>query len=64
MTWRSRRARFAIASAPALTGCISQGRTRPEVLANVREAIEICVESGATSADAEVEVAVVEVDAA
>ena len=53
-----------VAECPALPGCISQGRTRDEALANVREAIELCVQAGATPADAEVEVTVIEVDAA
>jgi predicted RNase H-like HicB family nuclease len=30
---------------PALPGCLSQGRTRREVLRNIREAIEAYVES-------------------
>jgi predicted RNase H-like HicB family nuclease len=33
-----------IASVPALPGCVSQGDTRAETLANIREAIELCVE--------------------
>jgi predicted RNase H-like HicB family nuclease len=35
-----------VAECPALRGCISQGRTREEALANIREAIELCIESG------------------
>jgi predicted RNase H-like HicB family nuclease len=39
-----------VAVAPALPGCVSQGDTRSEVLANIREAmavyIEDCIESG------------------
>ncbi len=29
-----------VAECPALPGCVSQGRTRDEALANIREAIE------------------------
>ena len=32
---------FMIAEVPSLPGCISQGRTREEVLENVREAISL-----------------------
>ncbi len=39
-----------VVSVPALPGCISQGDTREEALANIREAIalyvEDCVEAG------------------
>ena len=31
---------YVIAECPALPGCITQGKTRDEALANVREAIE------------------------
>jgi len=31
---------YVIAECPALPGCLSQGRTRQEALANIREAIE------------------------
>jgi antitoxin HicB len=30
---------------PLLPGCISEGDTRDEALANIREAIELCIES-------------------
>lgn len=33
-----------IVSVPALPGCVSQGDTRDEALANVREAIEVYLE--------------------
>lgn len=36
---------YVIAECLALPGCISQGRTRAEALVNVREAIELCLES-------------------
>ena len=34
-----------VAECLSLPGCISQGRTRPEALANIREAIQAFVES-------------------
>ena len=34
-----------MAQVPALPGCISQGKTRGEALKNIREAIEVYVES-------------------
>jgi predicted RNase H-like HicB family nuclease len=33
-----------IAECPSIPGCVSQGVTREEALANVREAIELCLE--------------------
>lgn len=33
-----------IAECPAIPGCISQGRTREEAIANIQEAIELCLE--------------------
>ena len=33
-----------VASVPALPGCVSQGDTRGDALANIREAIELYVE--------------------
>jgi predicted RNase H-like HicB family nuclease len=35
---------FIVAEVPSLPGCISQGATREEALANVREAINLLVE--------------------
>ncbi len=37
-----------IAECPALPGCISQGKTRKEVLDNIREAIELSLETRKT----------------
>ena len=34
-----------VAEVPSLPGCVSQGGTREEALANVREAISVYVES-------------------
>ena len=34
-----------VAECPIITGCISQGRTRQEALENIREAIELCLET-------------------
>jgi predicted RNase H-like HicB family nuclease len=31
---------YVVAECPALPGCVSQGRTREEAIANIREAIE------------------------
>jgi predicted RNase H-like HicB family nuclease len=36
---------FLIASVPALPGCLSQGRTRDEAIANIKEAIMGWLES-------------------
>jgi predicted RNase H-like HicB family nuclease len=33
-----------IAECPSLPGCISQGKTREEAVANIREAIGLCIE--------------------
>jgi predicted RNase H-like HicB family nuclease len=35
-----------VAECPVLMGCVSQGRTREEALVNIREAIELCLETG------------------
>ncbi len=34
-----------VAEVPSLPGCISQGRTRAEAIANIREAIALYIES-------------------
>lgn len=34
-----------VAECPLIPGCISQGATREEALANIQEAIELCLES-------------------
>jgi len=36
---------YVVAECPALPGCVSQGRTRAEALENIREAVELCLES-------------------
>jgi predicted RNase H-like HicB family nuclease len=33
-----------VVTVPALPGCVSQGDTRPEALANIREAIDLYLE--------------------
>jgi predicted RNase H-like HicB family nuclease len=38
-----------VAECPAIPGCISQGKTEEEALANIREAIRACVESRAAN---------------
>lgn len=53
-----------VAECPAIPGCVSQGQTEAEALANIQEAIAACLESRAangmplTVATREVEVAV------
>ena len=40
-----------VVSVPALPGCITQGDTREEALANIREAIEVYIEDCEASGD-------------
>ena len=53
-----------VAECPAIPGCVSQGRTEAEALANIREAIVACLEVRAeqgmplTVRTAEVEISV------
>ena len=37
---------FILVECPAFPACFSQGRTRDEALANIREVIELCFEAG------------------
>ena len=34
-----------VVECPVIPGCVSQGDTRDEALANIREAIELCLEN-------------------
>jgi predicted RNase H-like HicB family nuclease len=34
-----------VAECPAIPGCVSQGKTEEEALANIREAVAACVET-------------------
>jgi predicted RNase H-like HicB family nuclease len=34
-----------VAECPVIPGCVSQGRTRDDALTNIREAIELCLET-------------------
>jgi predicted RNase H-like HicB family nuclease len=36
---------YIVAEIPVLPGCISQGKTKKEALANIKEAAELCLES-------------------
>ncbi len=38
-----------VAECPAIPGCISQGKTEDEAVANIREAIEACIEARAAN---------------
>ena len=56
-----------VVSVPALAGCVSQGGSRAEALANIREAIELYVENCRDAGDSvptEVGKEFVEVEAA
>ena len=33
-----------IVECPAIPGCVSQGKTKPQALKNIREAITLCLE--------------------
>jgi predicted RNase H-like HicB family nuclease len=33
-----------VTECPAIPGCVSQGKTKPVALKNIREAIELCLE--------------------
>jgi len=35
---------YVVAECPSLPGCISQGKTKEEALANIKEAIELWIE--------------------
>jgi len=53
-----------VAECPAIPGCVSQGKTEAETLANIKEAAQVCLEARAahgmplTVATREVEVTV------
>ena len=38
-----------VAECPAIPGCVSQGRTEEEAMANIREAIQGCLEARAAN---------------
>ncbi len=38
-----------VAECPAIPGCVSQGKTEDEAIDNIREAIQVCVESRAAN---------------
>jgi len=56
---------FVVAECPALPGCVTQGRTEAEAIANIREAIEVSLETRRElGIPAKIEVAEVEVEIA
>ncbi|MGB0059336.1 type II toxin-antitoxin system HicB family antitoxin [Candidatus Binatus sp.] len=55
---------FIVVECPALPGCLSQGRTEAEALANIREAIEASLETRRQKGiPTQIEVAEVEIKA-
>ncbi|MGA2059039.1 MAG: type II toxin-antitoxin system HicB family antitoxin [Thermoguttaceae bacterium] len=38
-----------VAECPSIPGCISQGKTEEEALANIQEAIQVCLEARAAN---------------
>jgi predicted RNase H-like HicB family nuclease len=56
---------FVVAECPALPGCLTQGRTEAEAIANIREAIEVSLETRRElGIPTKIEVAEVEVEIA
>ncbi len=35
---------YIVAECPSIPGCVSQGKTKKEAIANIKEAIKICLE--------------------
>jgi len=38
-----------VTECPSIPGCISQGKTEAEAMANIREAIQVCIEARAAN---------------
>jgi predicted RNase H-like HicB family nuclease len=56
---------FVVVECPALPGCFSQGRTEAEALANIREAIEVSLDTRREyGLPTQIEVAEVEIETA
>jgi predicted RNase H-like HicB family nuclease len=53
-----------VVECPALPGCVSQGKTRAEAIANIREAIEVSLETRKARGLGTVDVVEVEVPSA